>query len=227
MQRTKTTQIFLSEIVAELGTMPRIALIWFAILGALSASLDLVSWLHRPRFTPIDYLGLAVLVGASLTATYGGSMKMIDRSWSYKGLFRFVATALAMLSPIALALAFLSLARVSQGWVAASLAASLLGITFLSFLPGWPILQATSRRFVGPWAALKLTKGLRWQLVLASVLTSSLNKAVPSTSTAENFTGASLLAALSGVVTCFSLMLAAAIAVSAWKHMTSETADLG
>jgi hypothetical protein len=227
MQRTETTHAFLSEIVAELGAMPRLALVCFGGIGALSASLDLAFWLHRPRLEPLDYLGIALLLGVSLLATYAASMKMVECRWSYGGLARFLATALAMLSPILLALVFIGLAPGNQLWLAASLAASLLSIVFLSFLPGWPILQATSPRIVGPWAAFKATKGLRWQLFLVSSLTASLNKAVPSMSTAEDIAGAGLLAALGGVVTCFSLMLAAAIAVSAWKHMTSEARDFG
>ena len=222
MQRTKTTQAFLSAIWAEIGTIPRTALIWFGAVGALSALSDLSFWFHKPRLTPLDYVGWALLVSASFLSTYSACMEMIGCRRSWGGLSRFIATLLVMLSPILVAIALLALAHGDQRTLAASLVASLLGIIFLSFLPGWPVLQVTSPRLIGPWTAFKSTKGLRWQLMLASVLTSSLNKAVPQISTADNLLAAGLLAVLGGIVTCFSLMLAAAIAVSAWKHMTSE-----
>jgi hypothetical protein len=226
MKRTKTTPVFLSEIMAELGSMPRLTLVYFGGVGALSALLSIIAWPHRPHLEWMDTLGLALLLVASLLATYGGAMKMIGHPWSYRGLALFLTTLLAMFLPILPATVFMGLTSGSQLWAAASLLASLLGIILITFLPGWPIMQATSSQFIGPWAAFRSTEGLRWQLFLSAFLTNGLNKALPPMSTAEDLASASVLAGLGGIITCLTLMLAAAIAVSAWRHMTSEPADL-
>ncbi|PIC02010.1 hypothetical protein [Caulobacter sp. X] len=127
-----------------------------------------------------------------------------------------------MASPVLLAIALMIWRPANLSVLPISLMCLLTGCAMLAFLPGWPLLQATSASLVGPWKAFKSTRGLRWQLFLASFLASGLNKAIPKVSSTESLAGASVLALLGGVVTCFSLMLAAAIGVSAWRHMTSD-----
>lgn len=221
MQRTVTTLDFLSELLSELGAIPRDALIWFASLGALSGALSLVSWLHRPQIALIICLGVTIAL-SSLVATYSSAMKMIGFRSSYRNLVRFTVTTLAMMAPIGLAFFFIIMARSDDAWVVPAIVSTLMALAFVTWLPGWPILQATSRYLVDPWTAFKLTKGLRLPLVMTGMLMSGLNKAAPSTSTAESLTSAIILAALNGASYTCSLMLAVAIAVSAWKHMTSE-----
>jgi len=222
MPRIRTTQTFLSTALAELGTLPRPALIGFGLVGALSAAWDFAFWFHRPRLTAWDYAGCTVLVGASLVLSYGVCMEMIGRRRSWGGLVRFLATVAAMVAPLVLGLVIIAMAPGAKGGLGAALACLLLAIFCLSFLQGWPVLQATSDSLVGPWAAFKATKGLRWPLFLASSLTGTVNRFVPSISTADNLAGAGLLAVLGGVVSAFSLMLAAAIAVTAWRHMATR-----
>lgn len=226
MKRTKSTLDFLSEIMAELGAMPRLTLFYFGGVGALSALLSIIAWPHRPRLELMDLLGLALLIVAAPLATYGGAMKMIEHPLSFRGLALFLTTFLAMFLPILPATVFMGLASSNQLWAAASLLASLLGLLLITFLPGWPIMQSTSSQFVGPWTAFKSTEGLRWQLFLSAFLTSGLNKALPPMSSAQDLASACVLAVLGGIITCLTLMLATAIAVSAWRHMSSEPVDL-
>lgn len=224
MQRANAYRSFLSAVVAETGRMPRGALVWFGAAGALSAALDLAFWLHRPRLTPFDYAGWALLAGASFLLTYGACMAMIGHRRSWAGLARFLATILVMIAPILLCLALVVWAPGGSLRLAPALAALLLGAVFLTFLPGWPILQAASPRPVGLGAAFRSTKGLRRDLFVTAVVTSTINTAAPRISTADTLAAAGVLAVLGGVITFFSLLMAAGIAVAAWRHMTAETA---
>ena len=230
MKSSPANQTFLAAAVAEFGAMPRRGLLYAGAVGLASATFDLVHWLHRTKAPTLDYVGVLVLLAVWFPAAYAMSMLMIQTRLSWRGFGKFLATTLAMVSPVLLAIAALLIATrfaSHAGLVLTIVLAavmSLVGIVLLTLLSGWPILQAISPRLVGPITALKATEGLRWPLVVASFAQSALNRAGPDTSTAGDLPTVCLLAAVNGLVACGSLMLAVSLAVVAWRHMASRVA---
>ena len=229
MKSPPMNQTFLAAAVTEFGAMPRRGLVYAGAVGLTSATFDLVHWLHRTE-APLDYVGILVLLAVWSPTAYAMSMLMIQARWSWRGFGKFLATTLAVVSPVLLAIAVLLVAKTFAGHaglvltIVLAAALSLVGVVLVTLLSGWPILQAVSPRFVGPTAALKATEGLRWPLVMASFAQSALNRAGPNTSTAGDLPTACLFAAVNGLVACGSLMLTVSLAVVAWRHMASRVA---
>jgi hypothetical protein len=92
----------------------------------------------------------------------------------------------------------------------------------LTFLPAWPLLQATSPP-VGFRAAFGATRGMRWQLFSVSCMISAL-ASLPAVFKVDTAVGAGLLAILEGIVTCATLMLTTGLTVAAWRHMSGRLA---
>jgi hypothetical protein len=224
MANPRTTHTFLTSFTAELRAIPRKGLVCAGAVGLGSAGFDLFHWSHGGSFIPPDYAVLLILLAGWLLTAYGLSMRLVATPASWRGLAKFLATTLVLVSPILLALLTLRFAKSFEGQYGFLLALvlALLGSVVLTLLPGWPILQAVSTRLVGPIAALKATKGVRRSLILGPVLTGGLNKFAPETSTAHDLASACLLATLNGLLASVNLLLAVAIAVVAWRHMASR-----
>jgi hypothetical protein len=206
---------------AQLCATPRPALIGFAALSVVLAVLNWAPWLGRAESGALDYAGGALAYLLSLGAIYVAATLMIERPRSWMGLGKFIATFLAMIAPVAIAVG-LVLAELPLAFIVLVAPLLLIGIFLLSFLQGWPLLQATSRRWIGPKTAWALTKGIRWPLFIGSSITGSLTRMGPDIAAAQGATEKGLAIAGDGLLTFLSLAFAAAFTVEAWRHMQAR-----
>lgn len=225
-----TFQDFFTQTMGEFGTVPKRGLIYVAIAGALSALADLVHWGAGGKFSRWDYALLAIVTLPWLAAAYATTMTMIEKPSSVLAFVKFTAITVLTFVPILSSLAVLayaSRAGLHDGLtVSTVIALLLLGLLFVAFLPAWPIAQAISARFVSPMQIVKATKGYRWSLILVFFAASSVNKLVPSMSSATNVGAAIALALCGAVVAAATLVLTASIAVTAWKFAARRDVSL-
>lgn len=157
-------------------------------------------------------------------------MTMVARPSSVAGFAKFTAVSILTFVPILSSLAALvytSGAGAHDGLIISTvIALFLVGLLFVAFLPAWPIAQAISPRFVSPMQIVKATKGYRWSLILVFFAASSVNKLMPSMSSATNVGEAIALALCGAVVAAATLVLTASIAVTAWKFAARRDASL-
>jgi len=216
--------------MGEFGTVPKRGLIYVAIAGALSAIIDLVHWGTGAKFSEWDYALLAVVILPWLAAAYATTMTMVEKPSSVVGFVKFTAVIILTFVPILSSLAVLFYASrvgLHDGLTISTVITLLLiGLLFVAFLPAWPIAQAISARFVSPMQIVKATKGYRWSLILVFFAASSMNKLVPSMSSATNVGEAIALALCGAVVAAATLVLTASIAVTAWKFAVRRDASL-
>jgi len=224
MTRATTLQSFSQLALAEFGTIPRRELLQLAAGGAAVAASSLIFWSHKPDVLPIDYAMSAALLLGWGALLYAVSMKLMGSRLSMTGFIRFSATSLVMMlpAPILLALLWLSaIYKIGPG-IALSGVLFVAWLIFMMLLPAWPILQATSAKFIGPLTAIRATRGIRWPLVMAGFLTAGLNRAIPKASSAMDVWSALILAILDGAIAIFFAMLAISIGVAAAKLMLAK-----
>lgn len=230
MTGATTFQDFFTQTMGEFGTVPKRGLIYVAIAGALSAITDLIHWGIGAKFSEWDYALLAVVMLPWLAAAYATTMTMVEKPSSVVGFVKFTAVTVLTFVPILSSLAVLvyaSRAGLHDGLTISTVIALLLvGLLFVAFLPAWPIAQAISARFVSPMQIVKATKGYRWSLILVFFAASSVNKLVPSMSSATNVGEAIALALCGAAVAAATLVLTASIAVTAWKFAVRRDASL-
>lgn len=216
--------------MGEFGTVPKRGLIYVAVASALSAITDLVHWNSGTGFSNLDYTLVGIVILLWLTAAYFTTMTMIEKPSSPVGFLKFTGVTVFTLLPILSSLAVLiytSPASLHYGLtISTVLALLLIGLLFVAFLPAWPIAQAISSRFVSPMQIVKATRGYRWPLILVFFAASSVNKLVPSMSSATNVGEAIALALCGAVVAAATLVLTASIAVTAWKFAVRRDASL-
>ena len=220
-------QRFYELALAELGNIPKRGLIYLGIAGAAGAAFDLIFWSHRPTVLPIDYAGAAALLIGWGVLLYAVSLTMMDSRPNVVGFIRFAITSAAMMLPAALALGLLWLSAIYKSGTGVAFSGALLvaSLVFVFLLPGWPVMQARSARWIGPFAALRATRGFRWPLFLAGFGVGGINRAVPQPSSTTEFWSALGLAVLGGGVAVIFAILAISIAVTAAKLMLAEDAD--
>jgi hypothetical protein len=176
MTRTIDLQNFSQLAFAEFGTIPKWGLTYLGIAGVATAAADLVFWSHRPDVLLIDYsVGAALLVGWGVLL-YAVSMTMMDSRLSVAGFTRFVITSIVMMLPTALALGLLWLSAIYKNGAGMAFSGVLLivSLVFIMLLPGWPAMQVKSTKLIGPLAALRATRGIRWSLVIAGFVVGSI-----------------------------------------------------
>lgn len=206
--------------LAEFGSIPRRGLVYFGILAAVAAAVDLATWPHRLNYAAADYAMLGVVVATWVVAAYMISMSMVERPPSLGGFARFLVASLALASlPIAGIAALLA----GAGALAA-LGVALIGMGVVSgaLLVGWPILEATSQKLIGPLRAIGMAKGIRRQLFFAWLIMGGLTRSLPATSTAEDFGTAILLATVNALASTLVSMIALSLAVAAYKFMSAR-----
>ncbi|WP_421731579.1 hypothetical protein [Brevundimonas sp.] len=207
--------------MAELGTIPKIGLLYLALCGAALAASDLLSWAHGPALRTEDYVVGLVLTTGWAVAIYSVSMMMMGARTSPLGFAKFVATSIAMLMPLLVSIALFVVAVKANSGVGIAVSCvvfvAALGVTAL--LPGWPLLQATTEKFVGPLTAFASTKGYRWPLIMGALVISAINRAATKVSDADDFSTAAVLALVDGTVAVASTAAGLSIAVVAWKLM--------
>lgn len=213
------------ETIAELGSIPRRGLIWLGAFAIVVAAMDLLTWTHRPTYTAADYAMLAATMAAWVAAAYSISMSMVKKPSSARAFAKFLASSFAVvLLPIIGFASLLVGASANMGAVVGlGVALIVAGLVAGSLLVGWPILEATSQRPVGPLRAIRMTKGLRWQLFFASLVLGGLMRGIPDTSTTDDFGTAVLLAAVNALGSALVSMVALSIAVAAFKFMSTRT----
>jgi hypothetical protein len=230
-----TFQDFFTQTMGEFGTVPKLGLIYVVIAGALSAITDLVYWGTGSKFSEWNYALLAVVTLPWLAAAYATTMTMIEKPSSVAGFVKFTVVTILTFVPILSSLAVLvyaSGAGAHNGLtISTVLELFLVGLLFVAFLlvaflPAWPIAQAISARFVSPMQIVKATKGYRWSLILVFFGASSVNKLVPSMSSATNVGEAIAFALCGALVAAATLVLTASIAVTAWKFAVRRDASL-
>ncbi len=225
MTRTIDLQNFFQLAFAEFGTIPKRGLTYLGVAGAAAAATDLIFWSHRPDVLLIDYaVGAALLLGWGVLL-YAISMTMMDSRLSVAGFIRFVITSVVMMLPTALGLGLLWLSAIYKNGAGMAFSGVLLivSIVFTMLLPGWPVMQAKSTKLIGPLAALRATRGIRWSLVIAGFVTGGVNRALPEMSSATEVWAALALAILGGVIVVLSAMIAISIAVTSAKLMLAES----
>ncbi|QGP78109.1 hypothetical protein [Sphingobium sp. CAP-1] len=225
-----TFQDFFTQTMGEFGTVPKRGLIYVSMAGALSAITDLVQWGAGAKFSEWNYALLAVAILPWLAAAYATTMTMVEKPSSVAGFVKFTAVTILTFVPILSSLAVLvyaSGAGAHDGLtISTVIALFLAGLLLVAFLPAWPIAQAISTRLVSPMRIVKATKGYRWSLILVLFAASSVNKLVPSMSSATNVGEAIALALCGAVVAAATLVLTASIAVTAWKFAARRDASL-
>lgn len=207
--------------LAELGSIPRRGLIYFGAFAMVMAGLDLLAWSHRPTYMAVDYaLGTAALL-AWLVAAYSITMSMVERPASVRGFGKFFAasTGLVLLPIIGFALILFGAAANFGALTALGVALIVGGFVAGSLLVGWPILEATARRPIGPFQAIRMAKGIRRQLFFASLIVGGMTGGIPDTSSADDFGTAALIAVVGGLASTGGSMIALSFAVAAFKFM--------
>lgn len=209
------------EALAEFGSIPRRGLIYFGAFAIVTAALEFLTWLHRPTYTVLDDTALIAAMVAWMVAAYAVAMSMIESPPSFGGFAKFVASSLAVVLPPILGLVCLLMAaRANIGGLAALGGALFIaGLVVASLLVGWPLVEATAQRPVGPVGALRMTKGMRWQLFFASLVIAGVSRGVPDTSITDDLWAAVLLAVLNASASTLISMMALSIAVAAFRFM--------
>lgn len=225
-----TFQDFFTQTMGEFGTVPKRGLIYVAVASALSGITDLVDWNGGTGFSNLDYTLEGIVILLWLTAAYVTTMTMVEKPSSVVGFVKFTGVTIFTFAPILSSLAVLtynSRAGVHDGLtISTVLALLLIGLLFVAFLPAYPIAQAISSRFVSPMQIVRATRGYRWSLILVFFAASSVNKLMPSMSSATNVGEAIALALCGAVVAAATLVLTASIAVTAWKFAVRRDAGL-
>jgi hypothetical protein len=225
-----TFQDFFTQTMGEFGTVPKRGLIYVAVASALSAITDLVDWNSGTGFSNLDYTLVGIVILLWLTAAYVTTMTMVEKPSSAAGFVKFTGVTIFTFVPILSSLAVLaytSRAGLHDGLtISTVLALFLIGLLLVAFLPAWPIAQAISSQFVSPMQIVKATSGYRWSLISVFFAAGSVNKLVPSMSSATNVGEAIALALCGAVVAAATLVLTASIAVTAWKFAVRRDASL-
>jgi hypothetical protein len=225
-----TFQDFFTQTMGELCTVPKRGLIYVTVAGVLSAITDIFHWGSGAKFSNFYYAPLGVAILPWLAAAYATTMTMVEKPSSVVGFIKFTTVTIVTFMPILSSLAVLiyaARAGLHNGFIISTvLTLLLIGLLFVAFLPAWPIAQAISARFVSPMRIVKATKGHRWSLILVMFAASSVNKLVPSMSSATNIGEAIALALFGAVVGAATLVLTASIAVTAWKFAVRRDASL-
>lgn len=213
--------------LAEFGTVPKRHLAAVAALGLVSASLTAVVIRTEPD-TWVSAILLAPLTIVYVWLTYATTMAMLPTNISIVGAIKFGVTGLALFFPSLVSFGLLLLIGRSSSIVGLILLLALFAFTFVvvPILYGWPVMQAASARWVGPRAALRRTRGIRWQLVIASMVVSGTNRGLPRASPSDDLWVAALMVFLEAVISTFSLLLVVSISVAAWRHMTARDLNL-
>jgi len=225
MTRTIDHQNFSQLAFAEFGTIPKRGLTYLGIAGAAAAAADLIFWSHRPDVLLIDYaVGAALFFGWGVLL-YAISMTMMDSRLSVAGFIRFVITSVVMMLPTALTLGLLWLSAINKNGAGMAFSGVLfiVSLVFIMLLPGWPVMQAKSTKWIGPLAALRATRGIRMSLVIAGFVTGGVNRALSEMSSATEVWSALALAILGGGIVVLSAMIAISIAVTSAKLMLAES----
>lgn len=214
---------FIRLVTAEFGTIPKAGLAMIGVVSAASAAAEIYLWTHGSSVTAADYVIGAGLFGGWAAVVYAVSMMMAGSRVEIVGFAKYMATAFAAVLPMLAALGLLLLFMVlgAGGLALIMLAPMFASLIPIMLLPGWPILQATSSKLVGPAEALRLTKGYRWPLILAGFALGAINRAVPTTSATDELTTVCLLAVVGGVASAISAMLGLSISIAAWRLMTA------
>jgi len=220
MPRQKQTDSLFQHVWMTFGAAPRVALIFAAAGGFVSAAIDLILWFTGTKQAITTSIGVAVSVAVVVVAQYAISMTMAERQLSVLGFSRYAATGVALFLPAALAFCT---AWVLPGLIGKSLSGSIflcllpIGLAFILLLPAWPVAQAASSRIVSPWRVFRAASGQWWSFLLLATATGGLGKWVPPLSTAQDAPNAAMLAALHGAVNVALDLLFASIAVSSWQ----------
>ena len=215
---------FIRLVMAEFGTIPKAGLAMIGGVSAASAAAEIYLWAHGSTVTAADYvIGAGLLVGWAVVV-YAVSMMLAGNRSGIVSFAKYMTTAFATVLPM---LATLCLLLLFVGLGAGGLALIMLVPMFASLIPmmllsGWPVLQTTSNKLVGPVAALRLTNGFRWPLILAGFAMGAINRVVPGASATDELTTVCLLAAVGGVASAFSAMFGLSISVATWRLMTAR-----
>lgn len=214
---------FIKLVMAEFGTIPTNGLVMIGSVSAASAAAEIFLWAPESTLTAGDYVMSAGLLIVWAFVVYAVSMMLAGSRFGAVGFAKYMATAVATALPLLAALGVLILfARLEAGGLvliaALAMFASLIP---MMLLPGWPVLQATSTKPVGPLSALRLTRGFRWPLILAGFALGAINRVVPAASATDEWTTVCLLAVFGGIVSAFSAMFGLSVSVAAWRLMTS------
>ena len=223
MNSTTDFPTFIKLVMVEFGTIPLAGLALIGAVSAASAASEMFLWADDSTFTAADYvLGAGLLAGWAIVV-YAVSMMLAGNRFGIVSFAKYMATACATVLPIFVALSLLLLFSIldAGGIVLIAVLPMLASLIPMMLLPGWPILQATSAKLVGPVEALRLTSGFRWPLILASFALGAINRIVPASSATDEFTTVCLLAAIGGVVSMFSAMFGLSVSVAAWRLMTT------
>lgn len=216
-------QSFVHLVLAEVGTIPRRALIYIGVLVAISAAYEMLIWAYRPELLPIDYAVTVVLIAASVAVVYVTSMSMIDDVISLRGFVKFLATSVLVIAPMMLSIALLLLSGIYRlGLVPVALLSMAVSYVLIALLPGWPVLQTKNKKIIGPLMALKATKGFRWSLVFSALAIGALNRAIPGASSTSHPWEALAFAAGGGLSALFSTICGLGVAVTASRLMAER-----
>ncbi len=215
---------FFKLIMVEFGTVPMFGVVMITAVSVFS-SVVAVLVLDQSNVPSALQALCAVLVAVGWVVTiYALSMMMIASPASLLSFIKYLAAAIAALIPFGAAIGLMFLAG-ALGWaILMAIAMATLLVLFFgaSLLSGWPILQATSTKLIGPVAALKLTRGFRWPLVMAGMALGGLNRLVPSPSESDSFAAVSVLSGAGAIVSAFTGMFAVSISVAAWRLMLAN-----
>lgn len=221
MNSTTDFPTFIKLVMVEFGTIPVAGLAMIGAVSAASAASEVFLWAHGSTFTAADYVLSAGLLAGWAFVVYAVSMMLAGNPFGIVSFAKYLGTAFATVVPMVVALGLLLLLVRLEAGVLVLIALLLMFLASIPtmLLPGWPILQTTSTKLVGPVAALRLTRGFRLPLILSGFALGAINRVVPASSATDEFTTVCLLAAVGGIATMFSAMFGLSVSVAAWRLM--------
>lgn len=221
MTPAATLPDFSTLLFGAVRAIPRRGFAYLGIAGAAVSVSDWLVWWSKPDAPAIIYGGFTVLVLCWGIVLYAVSTMVMAKRASLGGFVRFSITSVAVVLPLLLSAALLLLAAAhGNGWSVA-LSGTLFAVSLAApfLLPGWPVLQATSTGFVGPLYALRATRGIRWSLLLASLVVSAINRAVPDIGAIVDAWAAMAVAVFGGLIAVLVGMISISIATASAKFM--------
>ena len=210
----------------EVGTVPRRGLIYLALAVLISVAAEIASKLTGPGFQFFDYLVAAASILSWIFGVYVATALMIEQRPSMAGFGKYALTGLAIAVP------FLVCVGGLVGTAALGLGAGAVVFGLMIFpallpiflLPGWPIWQATSDRFIGPLEAWRSTRGFRLPLFISAFIASAFNRLVPAGSSSDDLSGTIMLACLGALAGLATAMIGMGVAVTSSRLMRAERA---
>lgn len=213
------TQMF-NLVISELSRIPRESVAQLAVLSIVSEAVGVAAWrLQSPGDSFL--LGLSFLLGiAGLAIAYATSMRMIDQPRTRRGLIRYAATALLMLVPpfVALGMVVFGTVTSQSGLVLAGLGIALISLAVLPMLAAWPVLQSVSPRLIGPAEAFRRSRGMRWPLLMMTLVISGGSRVLPATLEASTLPEALFSALLNAAFGVAAAAVVIAVGVAAFRH---------